>query len=112
VQQGQRGPDGRPTVDDELRVSGGRPAQQRARRRRWPARAARALRPDVRRSSSRFIDANNICDRRLGRFDAGPDLKKWWSAGGALFSRYLLDPGPFLIQNEIGNDFKNGDIFF
>jgi len=27
VQQGQRGPDGRPTVDDELRVSGGRPAQ-------------------------------------------------------------------------------------
>jgi len=69
VQQGQRGPDGRPTVDDELRVSGGRPAQ-RTDQRRWFARAARVLRPDVRRSSNRFVDAN----RRIGRFDAGPDL--------------------------------------
>lgn len=87
MQQGQRGPDGRPTVDDELRVSGGRPAQRARRRRWWPASAALVLRPDVRRSSNRHIDAKIICDRRHGRFDAEPDLKKWWPAAtGALFS--------------------------
>lgn len=84
MQQGQRGPDGRPTVDDEQRVSSGRPAQRARRRRWWPASAALVLRPDVRRSSSRHIDAKIICH---GRFDTGPDLKKWWPAvAGAQFS--------------------------